>query len=240
MPDPADSLLHLDIGTILRTLAQFRPDPEAQLRRRLLEAQLERLNPRPPIPFVPAPWEAIDWTERTDVIVTGDRGSGKTALAAAIAQASQRPIACIDWPSGPAETIGGRTVSAELIASLPRCVLVLDEARLRTQHRKPEWLWSMIALARQRDHSLIWTAQSTASIAPDILRMDARLAFKRTNPIAARFGREELSDIATAAKTLLDTREGPGATAILDGGQWILTDAPLPAGWTDRVSRLWT
>lgn len=240
MTDTPDSIWTLDLGTIFRALQSLRPDPERDLRMELLRRQVEAAGAKPPTPYIPAEWGSLDFSTRKDFAILGARGSGKTATALAIAQASQRTVIGIDFPTDVAASLGIGTAPHSALQRVPSgSCIVLDEARLRVNSWKRDWLWSVVSLARHRDHSLIYTSQSTASLAPDILRMELAIVWKVSDPLAAKFGRDELQEQAATAQQLLKLTEAPMGTAIYDEGSWILTQAPLPQGWSDKTSRLW-
>lgn len=189
---------------------------------------------------VVSPWARSDW------IVTGRRGGGKTATAAAIGQAamaqSGQPTYALGWPAEHAEALGF-TPAPRSLRKLRDCCVVVDEAGLTWSSRQSSRLLLRgLALARHDAVSWVWTAQHAATLPREVWRFEARVVWKGLDPLACRFDREELADTTAsvlALQTCYPELQGPAAAIIVAGGAYYGTAVPLPAGWSEEVSTLW-
>lgn len=221
-------------------------DPVEDIRARLLLLQLQRELAGGVAVLERGDLLELVGDERTDAVILGARGSGKTACAVWLAQhcgaARGVPVDALGWPPGVAATFGFRAVTKLEPGARDRIVLV-DEAGLQVSPGKRQAaLAELLALARHRGVGVVWTSQGFGSVHRDILRSEALLVAKRIDPMAARFDREEVADWLSSVvgfqardPGLVD---GSGGLAYW-GGRWVSFRNPLPAGWSDRISRLW-
>lgn len=240
---PLGPLLRLAGPMMDRWLA--RPSLAERLQERLLAVQLSKAIEGAAVPVIMAQWPAMVPEQRHDVVIVGRRGSGKTALAVAWAQAFAAragvPIKGVDISPAICAPLGIEPVRSW--TGSKDCVVLLDEASLRAAPgRRNEALWDALSLARHRGISCVWTSQSLAALHRDVLRLEAVVAFKAIDPLASRFEREEVLDLVASAVSI-QTRFGfetaPASTLLYAGGHWLLGSTPLPSGWSDQVSRLW-
>lgn len=221
-------------------------DPVEDIRTRLLLLQLQRELAGGVAVLERGDLLEVVGADRTDAVVLGARGSGKTACAVWLAQhcadARGVPVDALGWPAAVASTFGFRSVSRLDPGARDRIVLV-DEAGLQVSPGKRQAaLAELLALARHRGVGVVWTSQGFGSVHRDILRSEAVLVAKRIDPMAARFDREEVADWLSSVVGF-QARDpglvnGRGGLAYV-GGRWLAFENPLPAGWSERISRLW-
>lgn len=181
---------------------------------------------------------------RQDMLVFGVRGSGKSvfcARAGEIALACGQTVRSCGFPDATAAELGFEPYDGPL-DKLEDCVVIVEEAGLAyaAGKKKDEALERALALARHNNVSLIWNAQNMAQMQKGILRHEALLVFKRIDPFARLFEREEVAPIMEALVAIQTQHpaEGPSQTVILDGGKWVLTDTPLPTIWNQDLSKM--
>jgi hypothetical protein len=242
----------IPLKSILQILSNFLPKPpdlSEQLRARILSIELSKMLNGSAIPYATATWEQVMPQEdlRGDYLLLGRRGSGKTALACAIAQhyaSLKRRVVAVDWPEGPAKALGFDRCTRNDWMDLRDAAVLLDEAALRRPKKKTDdHLFEALALARHRNIACIWTSQTTAAISRDVLRMESFLTMKALDPIATKFEREELVDMAAQAVTIqtkLGFDKNPRLTLFFRNNMWVVAETPLPIGWTPQISRLWS
>lgn len=179
---------------------------------------------------------------RQDMLIFGTRGSGKSATAAWIGELAQQlgeRVVSVGYPDRVAHALGFEPTTVPL-HKLQDCVVLVEEAGLAfsSSKKKDDSLEKALALARHNNVSLIWNAQNMAQIQRGILRHEALLIFKRVDPFARLFEREEVGDLMTALVAIQTQHpaESPAQTVCLSGGNWALTDVPLPSRWTDQIS----
>lgn len=221
-------------------------DPVEEIRARLLLLQLQRELAGGVAVLERGDLLEVVGDDRTDALVLGARGSGKTACAVWLAQHCSQargvPVDALGWPPKVAGAFGFRSVARLDPACRDRIVLV-DEAGLQVSPGKRQAvLAELLALARHRGVGVVWTSQGFGSVHRDILRSEALIVSKRIDPMAARFDREEVADWLSSVvgfqsrdPSLVD---GAGGLAYV-GGRWLSFRNPLPAGWTEEISRLW-
>lgn len=235
-------------GSIAKLLGPLLPapaNPLAELQARLVAVELARKLKDGVLPYAVAPWALCAPSTRSDHIILGARGSGKTAFAALLGQqlrqALDLPCLAVGWPEPIAAQLGFRTLkpSTQLLADTQDAILLLDEARLRI---KDDDLWELYALARQRNVSIIYTTQTLAALPRDVLRLEAQLWARRLDPLAARFEREEVTDLAAnaiAIQTAVGFSPDRPALVCRLTAPIVVTDTPLPNNWTEESSTLW-
>jgi len=230
-------------GALLRALGHLFPPKPSRLdvlREKLLELELVKATTGGAVAYQAVPFGDLAAVRR-DWVVCGLRGSGKTAAAVAIARAmaeqnGMRAVG-VGWSPSIAARVGLEAVAWPVAKKLERAVLVLDEFRLLEV--PPAELWRVLALGRQRECATIATAQSTAAVTPDVFRIGVALGWKSVDVVAAQFEREELREVAVTARMVLAQVPPPHGLASLVDGSWIASANPLPAGWSEEVSRLW-
>lgn len=221
-------------------------DPLDALRAQHLQLQIDEMSRGSTVALqVPTMGSMIDRDERQDHLFIGDRGGGKTAAAAYLAQLYQhsgREVAAIGLTDHASEKLGIPHMIKSRFQRATNMVLLIDEAGLtvgKTARQNTE-LRSMLALARHRNLSLIWVAQHTAMLNVEILRFGATIWFKRIDPVAQLFDRDELKPILSAVVALQAQHpwlaEPSGVLALHQGG-WHATKNDLPIGWSDTVSK---
>lgn len=164
------------IAAALRLVsARFQPrDEEAELRLRLLRAQVREAEGTPEVIFE-RPWFSL--AEHRELVFVGDRGSGKSCAAEALAALwAEAGYARIDVRQGLA------------FSSVPdKTVVVVDEGALVQGW---EGYRALSARARHRDVRIVCCAQAASWVPPDVLRL-ATVVHRR--PAAgSRFDRAEL------------------------------------------------
>lgn len=231
--------MELDAGALFRLIAAIggnRQDPLAALRyqveERRLRAELGELTPNP-IEVTPAQL----MSQRRDIVLVGQRGSGKTLGAVALALASGRTVFAVDWPADNLPP-GVRACSATQVARQETAAFVWDEAAIRIGfNTRSPMTWETMALARQRDQSHVWTTQSAAAIPLDILRHNLTIGWL-AGP--STFERSEMHQQATTARSILTVRQAPiGTFAAEIDGHWIVCRPEPPPGWTETHSTIW-
>jgi hypothetical protein len=194
-----------------------------------------------------ADWcDIFDPQERRDWVAVGRRGSGKTALACAIAQGylqQGREVFALQFPKTVAASLGFQSLPLTDWHKKKDCCILLDETQLRVKRGKgDEELQEHLALARQNNVAHVYTAQGLSSVNREILRMDATLLCKHIDPLASRFEREETADLlrqVVAIQAKIGAAKNPAATLCYTGAGWLATATPLPQGWTSEISKLW-
>jgi len=235
------------VGKVAKMVAPFlhKPTPMEEMQARLVAVQLSKALADGMTSYAVADWEHIAPTNRSDHIIIGSRGAGKTAFCALLAQRLaaelEQPVFAVDWPHEAANALGFRTPSDRATWTQARkAIVLLDEAKLRI---KDADLWELMALARQRGVSIIYTTQTLAALTRDALRLDATLWARRLDPLAARFEREEVTDLAAKIVAVQSsagfTKERP-ALVMRVTEPLVVSASPLPIGWTEDVSRLWS
>lgn len=231
------------IGRLAGILPRRDPLYELRLRREMLE--LQRLTEAPIPVSVPWPQLVESLMEiRQDHVILGDRGSGKSALAfglAAAARATGRTVVAVGLPEWACEAVGFIPVKA--VKDVPRGVFALvDEAgsifsRLASRRREPG-LIEQLAIARHRDVSWCWVAQSAAALDRQVLRTEALVWAKRMDPFRTRFDREELAGWMTLLLGIQANwdPEDREVVAVYAGNEWLITRNPLPPDWSERIS----
>lgn len=236
--------MEVDAGALLRVLASFLPQQRSALQKLQDEVAELELRQRlgqllPSVRQVPV---AALLSERRDLVIVGERGTGKTCLAFAAAleavdpKGNPRQVIAVDW-TGPLPDGVDRCTQREA----PRqkgAVLVYDEAALRIGVGKRSMaVWDIMALARQRDQCIVWTSQAAAAVDLFVLRQGVTIVWL---PGESRFERPELEREAVVARHLLKAGNAERGTwvAQLDG-QWCVGRATPPAGWSENVSRAW-
>lgn len=218
------------------------PDRLREAQTRLAELELAERLAR----HAPKVYRQTDFfdhvAERCDIVINGPRGSGKTAVAVALSQAAAQArnvkLVGVDIPEEAARSLGFESKSWATAQYEHDAVLLLDEFRIRRPEKHS--LWSVLALARQRNLTVVYTSQSTAAVTPDVFRLGPKLLFTGADPVAAAFEREELQEIVGVAAQLLATQPTMHwPAAIYESGIWSVFDRPLPLGWSEDVSKLW-
>lgn len=235
------------LGPIGRLFGSGQLSPLDQVRLKLAQLELAEKLEGGVVPVVMAMLEQL-LTERQDWVIVGSRGSGKTAAAMAIGQklctALGVQLRVLEAPSQVVSELGGRTIEKAHLEALRDAVLVLDEAAVRfNSSKRDSLLYELLVLARQRNVSVICTAQTLAGVPLDVLRMDVRLAFKRGSDVAARVDREELRELSMRAQAIIarfpEFEASKAAMLIYESGRWLVSANGLPDGWSDRASKLW-
>lgn len=245
-----------DLGGMFRGVSQIAklihpflpqpPDPIAELQARILSVELAKKLAGGTIPYGISSWAAVAPDRRSDHILIGARGAGKTAFASLLAQHMRDllkvPVFAPGFPQFVSDALGFHPSSATTAREWLQaqdCILLLDEARLRV---KDVDLWELVALARQRNVSIIYTTQSLAALPRDILRLEAVLWARRLDPLASRFEREEVADLAAQCIAVQSavgfTVERPSLVLKLTAPA-VVCETPLPVGWSDEASTLW-
>lgn len=232
-------------GPLLQLLFPSPPTPLDILRERLLEIQITKELEGAALPVVKIEWAELIPDGRQDLVCVGARGSGKTAFCAGFGQELSARLglefSVLGWPAAIADKIGASVVT-DLVSLRDRVVFVDEAGVLVPAGKRQKALYQAVTLARHRNVSILWSAQTLSGLHRDVLRSDCWLAFKRQNEIAARFDREEALDLLAQVRTLQvrfpELGEPAWTTVIVDGGYHIV-EAPLPSGWDDSVSRLW-
>lgn len=241
--EPPDLEFSLPGSAILRLVQGLlaKPNRMDQLREKLLELELAKAMGAGVVAY-----QAVELDDlaaaRRDWVLCGLRGSGKTATAVSLARRMADALGMraygVGWSTKAAEAVGLSPVSWASARGLQSAVLVLDEFRLLDV--PPSELWRVLALGRQRECATICTAQSTAAITPDVFRIGVSIGWTAVDVVASQFEREELVSVTAAARTILAQLPSPGGLAALCDGAWYGSRVPLPEGWTNEVSRLWS
>ena len=197
-------------------------------------------------PVIDAPLgDLVPEDERQDWIVLGERGSGKTALGVTLAQlvAGDQEIYALGFRKWASDQLGIQTVTKGKLKDLRDCVLLVDETALHWSPTKlGDGMISLLAVARHRNVSVIWTAQNSSQIDVRVLRHDFRLACKKLSVLQTRFDREEIGPVLLQAVGIqtqyASVFENPEALLVFDG-QWFVSRNGLPEGWSEKVSTLW-
>lgn len=241
MSDVPDLDLRLPPGLLQAVVGMFKgPDRREQLQTKLLEIEVARA-----IAGAAQPYQVADFSElcedRADWVILGMRGSGKTALAAALGQGMAAalgvPLLGVGWPDDVAAQCGARAVPWKAARDQRDAVLMLDEFRLL--ELPPAELWRLLALGRQQGCACIVTAQSSAAVTPDVFRVGVRLAWKSVDLVGMGFERPELATLTASARLVLSQLPAPSGLAAFVDGRWLGAQNPLPVGWSDRASKLW-
>ena len=236
------------VGPLVQALLPQRGTTLEQLQCKLLELQVAREAERAAVPFATLGWPNLVDGDRQDWVVLGRRGSGKTAAAVAIAAANARcaesPLLLPGWPEWASAAVGGASCSVRDAKRAKRSWIVWDEASLRIPPgRREGGLFELLALARQRGNSCVWTSQTSSAVHRDVLRMGAAYLFKPSDPIARLLDREELVDVHAQAESIMlrhpPAAEIDGGVVLLNGMWGAVSGIPLPEGWCEEVSRLW-
>ena len=242
------SVLGQVAGPLARMLFPAPPTPLQVLQEKLLAIRIAREVNDGTVPVAMCTFADVVSADRQDWVVCGRRGSGKTATAGQLAQGLSRAqgtrLVFLGWPPWAADALGGELVPTGELSNLTDAVVVIDEAGLRFRAgRRHQELYEVLALARQRGLSLVWTSQGTSGVPRDVLRMEVALAFKALDPIAAMMDREELTELTAQVQTIQERfpalREQTGMTVCMDGAWAGVSDCGLPLGWTEEVSKLW-
>lgn len=238
---PADLDLALPPGLLKALFGMFRgPDRREALQTKLLELEVARA-----VAGAAQPYQVADFAElcedRADWVILGTRGSGKTACAVSLghgmASALGVPVFGVGWPDDAAAQVGVKALPWKAAREQRDAVLLLDEFRLL--ELPPAELWKLLALARQQGSACIVTAQSSAAVTPDVFRIGVRLAWKSVDLVGMGFERPELAALTAAARLVLSQLPAPSGLACFIDGRWLGAQNPLPAGWSERASKLW-
>lgn len=221
------------------------PDPMQVLQERLLRIQLTRELHGAAVPYAHHPWPPIP-DERTDFVILGPRGTGKTATASGLAQslrdALDVPVLAVDWPADKARQLGFRTAGKDW-SEQRDAVVILDEASLRTGvGRRNDAIFQALALARHRNLHTIWTSQTSTAVLLDVLRMEPILIWTGATPLAGKLERDDIIDLHATAATIGLSNGWPDrrdVRVLWFAGRWAVTAQPLPLGWTETTSKLW-
>lgn len=249
---PAAGRLIEAVGSLIPALTDAlipkQGDQLTQLQIELTKLQVakeaERLNP-PAIRVEPSIFRTAD---RMDWLFLGPRGKGKTAMCCYVgqqmAEVQELPLYAVGWHAEEANQVGAFTCTPKEAKKLRDAVLMFDEASLRIRPgRRDGDLFEMLALARHRNLSCLWTAQTSSSVHRDVLRMGASYCFVGFDPIARLLDREELLEVQTMAEIVSqrnpDTQEPGGAVLLVEGQFAVVSGVPLPEGWTEQISKLW-
>jgi hypothetical protein len=233
------------LGLAKKVAAMLQPaDPLRLIQIELAKIELaERLTAGKPVCYRAALSDDLV-AERNDVVILGPRGSGKTALAVSLAQraseARQVPIIAVDVPDKVCAAVGMTSKSWKIAQHERDAVILLDELRVRKVDKVG--LWSVLALARQRNLTVISTAQSTAAVTPDVYRLGPSIVWTGADVVSAAFEREELSAMVAKAAQLLaaaNAEQIAWPAAVIHRGAWLLINRELPNGWSEEVSKLW-
>lgn len=252
LPEPVENWdlggLFRGAGSLAKMLGPLLPQPPnplAELQARILAVELSKKLKDGMLPYAVAPWAVCAPSSRSDHLILGARGAGKTAFAALLGQTLRQaldvPCLAVGWPEPIAEALGFRSLraTASSLTNSQDCILLLDEARLRI---KDDDLWELYALARQRNVSIVYTTQTLAALPRDVLRLEAQLWARRLDPLAARFEREEVTDLAAQAIAIQSavnfTPARPSLVCRLTAPV-VVTETPLPTNWTEESSTLW-
>ena len=255
-PWPAGGLLRLaggalsHAGPLVDRLFPRPPTLVDQLRTAYLALQIRKLTGEAVV-YREAGWGEL-LSSRRDVVVFGDRGSGKTALACFLCQLVSSntglPVVGIDFPPEAAAALGFDWVPSSDLHEVHDAVVLVDEAALTWgAKRAVPRLVDYLALARHRNVWSFVTTQSLAFLSRDVFRVDVLLAAKRVSSLAVRFEREEAVDLVTQAITIQHRHpelfalgnaagESPIGTVVLDGSSACVAINGLPGGWDDSVS----
>jgi len=233
--------INLSGDLVRRVLGMFQPPSRVdQLRERLLELELANAITGAAAAYTLVQFDVLCGA-RNDWVIAGDRGTGKTALSVAVAQAMSRALGwslvVADVTPKIAAMVGARSMPFAQALQQQRCVVVVDEFRLRPKEQQQ--LWSSLALGRQQSRAMIATTQSLAAVDRDVFRQGPVLAWKSASLLSTAFEREELRPLCVIACKILAQLPKPGGTAVYSGGLWVGTDNGLPAGWSEDVSVLW-
>lgn len=246
-PDLArDAVGHLG-QALLRRIFPSAATPLEAMQTRLAQVQLAKLV-NDVVVAVPIAWQQLCLAERQDWCFIGEKGSGKTATSCALGQAMARQngveLCMVEAPKHYAEALGARTIKVDELEDLRDAVVVLDEAELRIPvGKRGRLLYQVLALARQWNLSILWTSQGLSGVHRDVLRQGVAYGFKKLDPVASRFEREEMVDVLATVHTLqerfLETAVPTGMVVFAEGRYGTVADCPLPAGWTEETSKLW-
>ena len=243
LPEPAQptqSLTSLlsSLSPLAKIAASFfkPPDPEAQIRFRLLQIELAKalggLQP-----YAMATWEQAAPTERSDHIILGTRGAGKTAFGCLmgehLAKTLELPLRAIGFQR---RVIEQRGYQPGRWGALQDCVCIVDEAGISLREER---LWDQLALARHNEVSTILISQSTTALGRDALRFGATFWARHLDPLAIRFEREELVDLLSPICIIQEQLQSAQRKDICVriGPPHVALATPLPSGWTEQQSR---
>jgi len=230
------------------------PDPLRELQTRIAAATLTKALAGSAVPVMPVKFPDLiravgDKDGRQDWVLVGSRGFGKTACAFAIAEELRNTfgyrVAAVGIPGPAAEALGVARwdVARDLAKESEGTCVIFDEAGLRiASSRRQAKLVELLAVARHRGTCVIWTSQHLSGLSRDVLRQDAAFGFKKVDPMAAAFDREESVQILAEVVTLQGRFPGlmhPAGLLVRRDGQWIISKNELPSGWTEDVSRMW-
>lgn len=246
--EPSD-LAGINWGPLAQLAARqlfSRPSVLEQLQVRMLALQVAKLEQAVAV-VSRFRFEELLAEDRTDYVICGERGAGKTAFAVALAQlldrSGRKPYG-VDMPQQACEALGLTPLRFADALGAEGAALVVDEAELRVPSGKRQRaLYELLALARQSDTCVLWTSQGLSGVARDVLRQGCVYAFLRLDPMAIQWDREEalpiLSQVVRIQQAMPELAM-PGGVVLCGGGRFAAAcDVPLPAGWTDRTSRLW-
>lgn len=221
-----------------------KPGPLEEMQARLVAVNLAKALQDGTTAYAVTDWQNVVPQTRSDHIIIGSRGRGKTAFSALIAQtlakSLDQPVYAVDWPAEAAGTLGFTTPERAVWFKARKAIVLLDEAKLRM---KDSDLWEMMALARQRGVSLIYTTQTLAALSRDVLRLDATLWARGLDPLSARFEREEVVDLAAqiiGVQTAAGFSPETPQLVLRATKPFVVTASPLPNGWTENISKLWS
>lgn len=180
----------------------------------------------------------------SNILIFGARGSGKSALTAWLGQVASglgQDVRTVGMPPNIAERLGFSVYDGPLDKA-ENCVLLVEEAGLQygTDRKKSAVLEKALSLARHNQVSMIWNTQNLSQMNRGILRHEATVCFKRLDPFAARFDREEAADLLTqvlAYQTGFPSPD-PARSLVLGAAGWRMTNTPLPTAWSGDISRM--
>ena len=236
------------IGPITEALLPRPADQLTALQIELAKIELARQSALVNPPVVALSPEDLVGEERMDWVFLGPRGSGKTATACYMGQgmseAQGLPLGLVGWKPEMAERLGGVAMHPKKAFEAEDMVLIFDEASLRiAPGRRDGNLFEMLALARHRNLSCLWTSQTSSAVHRDVLRMEAGYVFLGFDPISRLLDREELLDVHATAESIMMRNpkllEVGGAVVLVEGRYGMVEGIPLPDGWDERVSKLW-
>jgi len=228
-------------GPVLKAAMQLLrgPDRMEQMRMQLLELQLAKaVTGAATIIRQCEAAEALQVELRQDWAIMGMRGAGKTALAVGLGTVIGNCFA-VGWAPELANVYGFVAGTWREAQKHVDGAILLDEIAI-AQLPKAE-LFKALALARQNNVHVIYTAQSSAAVPIDCWRLGPTIAFKRPDSIAAAFERPELVGICAHATQAFASvpKDDKTATLIYREGAYLMTRTGLPDSWNNKTSTLW-
>lgn len=184
---------------------------------------------------------------RSDHIVIGDRGSGKSVIAfrlAEMASACGREVVLSGLPKWVAEHFGYRWMEDFSPDEAPNGSFVLvDEAGLLLEgvsdRSRRRILRKCLAPGRHKDKEFCFVAQSLAMIDLEVLRFEVALWAKRFDVFRSAFDREQAQRFFEELTSMQGGVDDPRATWLFHRGRWWYLESELPKDWSERVSKCW-